>query len=422
MSWHVTDAIDERLSFMAEWHGGGWRLAELCRRYGVSRKAGYRLIGRFAAEGVDGLKDRSHARHHHPNATSAGALEAVLGARAEHPHWGPKKLKAWLERRAAGLAAPGVPAPGLVMPGLVMPGLVMPGLVVPAASTIGLILQRHGLTVRRRPRGRAVPSAGLSASDAANDVWAMDFKGWFRTGDGTRCDPLSLSDLGSRYLLRVQALDRPDAAHVWPVLDAAFREFGLPRAMRSDNGPPFASSGAGGLSTLAVQLIKAGVVPERIRPGKPQENGRHERMHRTLKQETASPPAASIAAQQRRFDAFRQEFNHERPHEALDQQTPADRFCASPRQYSGRLRSPEPDGADQVRKVRSNGEIRWAGQHVFISEALIGEPVGLIERDDGRHDILYGPILLGQLSHQGAFTKAKATHNKPPADVTHQPG
>lgn len=400
MSWRSSSVIDERLSFIVDWQSAEWPMAELCRRYGVSRKTGYKLVARFRAEGLSGLEDRSHARHHHPNATDAAMVETVLRARADHPHWGPKKLKAWLARKDLDL-------------------------VVPAASTIGTILKQHGLVVRRRRVSRARPSASLNTAHSANDVWGIDFKGWFRTGDGARCDPLSVSDLASRYLLRVQALDRPDGAHVWPVLDAAFREYGLPRVMRSDNGAPFASTGAGGLTALAVKLIKAGVMPERIRPGKPQENGRHERMHRTLKRETAQPPAASLAAQQRRFDAFRREFNQERPHEALGQQTPAEHFSPSPRRYSGRLREPDYEGADHVRKVHLKGDIKWRGERIFISEALVHEPVGMIEREDGSFDILYGPIVLGRLDHKGTFLKARTPltrHQSPDEPVTHQPG
>jgi putative transposase len=200
-------------------------------------------------------------------------------------------------------------------------------------------------------------------------------------------------------------VDRPDGEHVWPVLEAAFREYGLPRAIRSDNGPPFASTGAGGLSSLAVKLIKAGVRPERIRPGKPQQNGVHERMHLTVKRETASPPAPTLHAQQRRFDSFRRAFNEERPHEALDQETPAEHFQPSGRAYGGRLREPEYDKADQVRRVHLNGDIKWRGERVFVSTALIGEPIGMFETADGSHHLFFGPVLLGRLDRSGTFKK-----------------
>jgi putative transposase len=392
MAWKETHAMDERLRFIEEWREGMSSIAELCRRYGVSRKTGYKFIGRYLAEGADGLADRSCDPHHQPNAIAASIAMAVVELRGKHPSWGPKKLKAVLERSA-------------------------PLIAWPAQSTIGVVLDRHGLVRRRRLRRRvAPPPSPLGVAAAANDIWAIDFKGWFRTGDGERCDPLSLSDLHSRYVLRLQGLTKPDGEHVWPILDAAFREYGLPRRMRSDNGPPFASTSAGGLSRLAVKLIKAGVTPERIMPGKPQQNGRHERMHLTLKQETASPPAPSLAAQQRRFDAFRRIFNEERPHEALGQETPASHFQPPPRSYHGRLSEPDYPADHEVRRVRRKGEIKWAGGRVFLSEALIGEPVGIVETDAGLFEARYGPILLGRLDHSGNFTKGK-----PPRPVTNQP-
>lgn len=226
-------------------------------------------------------------------------------------------------------------------------------------------------------------ATALRSSVAPNDVWGIDFKGWFRTGDGRRCDPLSLSDLSTRLILRLQVVERMDTETVWRLLDAAFREYGLPLALRSDNGAPFASTGVGGPSRLAVRLIKAGVVPERIEPGRPQQNGRQERLHLTVQQETASPPAASLRAQQRRFDAFRREFNEERPHEALGQMPPARLYVPSLRSYSGRLREPQYEAAWEVRRVRSNGEIKWGGELLYISEALAGEPVGLEPIADG---------------------------------------
>jgi hypothetical protein len=253
----------------------------------------------------------------------------------------------------------------------------------------------------------------LRACERPNAVWGVDFKGWFVLGNGRRCDPLSLSDLASRYVLRLQVVERPDGAHVWPLLEAAFREFGLPEVIRSDNGPPFASTGVGGLSRLAVTLIKAGVTPERIAPGKPQQNGRHERLHRTVQEETARPPAFEARAQQRRFDAFRHRFNEERPHEALGLTPPAQHYHASPRAYHGRLRSPDYGSDQEVRRVRQNGEIKWRGALIFLSEALIGEPVGVAESEtDGTWSVRYGPVELGRIGPAGHFIKAGA-HSRP---------
>jgi hypothetical protein len=268
------------------------------------------------------------------------------------------------------------------------------------ASSIGDLFDREGLTVKRRLRRRSPPSSAPFADcAAANDVWCMDFKGWFLTGDGSHCEPLTLSDAHSRYLLRCQAVSRSDDAHVWPVLEAAFREFGLPGALRSDNGPPFASRGPGGLSKLSVKVIKAGVMPERIAPGKPQQNGRHERMHLTLLQDAADPPSRSLRAQRERLRAFQRIYNHERPHAALGNDTPAEHYAASARRFDGVLRAPDYGGDHTVRRVRTNGEIKWQGHTIYISAALIGEPIGLIEDADGDWAVSYGPIALGVIAH-----------------------
>ncbi len=218
---------------------------------------------------------------------------------------------------------------------------------------------------------------------AANDVWCTDFKGWFRTADGRRCDPFTLSDAHSRYLLRCQAVARP-----------------MPLAIRSDNGPPFASPGVGGLSRLAVWWIKLGIRPERIVAGKPQQNGRHERVHRTLNEETAAPPAGSLPAQQRRFDDFREVYNNQRPHEALGQQTPASVYQPSPRPYPNRIDDPSYGADVAVRHVRSNGQIKWAGELIFVGEALIGEPVGVVETEGGDWLVRYADVELGYIHPQ----------------------
>jgi transposase InsO family protein len=300
-----------------------------------------------------------------------------VAVRREHPSWGPVKVRAFLERRA-------------------------PRTAWPAASSIGQLFDREGLTVKRRLRRRSPPSsAPFAHCGAANDVWCIDFKGWFRTGDGARCEPLTLSDAYSRYLLRCQAMARTDTAHVWPVLEAAFREFGLPHRLRSDNGSPFASVGAGGLSRLAVKVIKAGVLPERIAPGKPQQNGRLERLHLTLLQDIAKPPARNLRAQLERLRRFQKLYNDERPHQALGNDTPAAHYAVSSRRFDGILREPSYGGDHAVRRVRHNGEIRWQGHTIYISAALIGEPVGLAENHNGGWTVSYGPIILGVIAHLG---------------------
>lgn len=383
MSWGARSVLDERTSFIADSLRGALPFAELCRRYGVSRRIGYKWLGRYAAEGPAGLHDRSRAPHHHPGAVSEEDAAAIVAVRVKYPHWGAKKIRAWLRDHRG--AQPW-----------------------PVESTISELLGRRGLVKHRRRRRATPPAPPLSACAAANDVWGVDFKGWFRTGDGRRCDPLSVSDLATRYVVRLQAFERIDGEEVWPVLEAAFREFGPPLVMRSDNGAPFASTAAGGLSRLAVRLIKAGIRPERIEPGRPQQNGRHERMHLTLKAETASPPAANLRQQQRRFDAFRRVFNEERPHEALGQTPPARHYHPPPRSYSGRPRAPDyPDG-EAVRRVRRNGEIKWRGELVFLSRVLVGEPVGLAPIADDHWRVHYGPVTLGLLMPEGRLETRKS--------------
>jgi putative transposase len=377
MVWKETCTMDERMRFVMAAVDNTEPFAMLCRRFGVSRKTGYKWLDRYGDEGVEGLKDHSRAPLHHPQALTVAIAERCLDVRREHPTWGPLKVRSWLERQE-------------------------PRTQWPASSTIGELFDREGLTVKRRLRRRSPPSsAPFGQCAAANDVWCIDFKGWFVTGDGQRCEPLTLSDAHSRYLLRCQVLRRGDADHVWPVLEAAFREFGLPQRLRSDNGPPFASCGAGGLSQLSVKLIKAGVVPERIAPGKPQQNGRLERLHLTLLQDAASPPARTLREQLRRLRKFQRIYNDERPHQALGNDTPAKHYTASPRAFDGVLREPSYGADHEVRRVRHNGEIRWHGATIYVSAALVGEPIGLSQNADGGWTASFGPVLLGIIAHRG---------------------
>jgi len=358
MGWKETCVVEERFKFIQDCRRELESFAELCRRYGVSRKTGYKWWQRYQAEGLDGLRDQSRASHAHPNEVLQEVAEEVLELRRQHPHWGPQKLRARLER-------------------------VAPEITWPAASTIGEMLQRAGLTVARKHRRKATPSQSpLSHATSANQVWSADFKGWFRCGDGSRCDPLTMTDGYSRFLLRCQAMTGMDERSAQAVMEAAFREYGLPEAMRTDNGEPFGSVGLAGLSRLAVWWIKLGIRPERIRPGKPQQNGRHERMHRSLKQATARPPAATLKGQQKAFDRFRQEYNWERPHEALEMQTPAELYVPSSRCYPSRLSEPEYPGDWEVRWIGACGNMRWR-KKIYVGKVLAGEALGLEPVGDG---------------------------------------
>jgi putative transposase len=373
--------MDERLAFVREALRREQTITTLCRAYGISRKTGYQVLGRYRTAGEPGLVPRSRAPHHSPQAVRPAVQAAILALRTAHPTWGPRKLQARLRRAH-------------------------PAESWPAASSIGALLQRMGRSCPRPAQRRGHPLAGppgpLTASEAPNDVWTIDFKGWFCTQDGERCDPLTLVDDMSRYLLRCVALRGGTAAQVQPWVERAFREYGLPAVLRSDNGTPFAMArGLVRLSRLAVWWLKLGIRPEQIEPARPDQNARHERLHRTLKEETASPPRRTRCAQQRAFDRFRGLYNHERPHEALAQQPPASLYTPSPRPYPARVASPEYGPPAVVRRVRGDGDIKWRGTHVFLSQALAGEPVGLEEVADGCWRVSFGPLSLGCL-HAGA--------------------
>ena len=363
--------MKERSRFVVEQESGRYAMAELCRIFGISRTTGYKWVARYEAEGPPWLQDRSRAPRCHPNAVPAEVEAVILETRDAYPTWGPKKLRAWLQAHR--------PEEGW-----------------PAGSTIGEILERHGLTVPRKKRRRTPPyTEPFAACDGPNAVWCIDFKGWFRTGDGVRCDPLTISDAYSRYVLRCQALSDTFCETVRRLCEAAFREFGLPWAIRTDNGSPFASRGIAGLSRLSVWWLRLGIVPERIDAGHPEQNGRHERMHRTLKTETASPPAPTVRGQQRAFDRWRVCFNQERPHEALGMRTPAEVYTPSLRPYPDRLPPVEYPAGLVVRMVQKRGEFYWFGHSVFLGEAFCHEPIGL-EPLDGRYWLVYyATVLLG---------------------------
>lgn len=384
MSWNETCVMDQRMSFVSACLESNESISELCRHFGISRTAGHKWLNRYKREGASGLLDRSRAPHSNPHAIDEDTIAAVVAVRHLYPTWGPRKVRAYLMDRH-------------------------PEESWPAASTIGNLFDRAGLTRPRKLRRRTPPrSVPFRMVQAPNDTWCVDFKGWFLTGDGTHVEPLTLTDAHIRYLIACEPVGRGDTSHVWPILERAFREHGLPHMMRSDNGPPFASRSVAGLSRMAVKLIKAGVLPERIAPGKPQQNGRHERMHLTLLQDTASPPARSLAEQIQRFTHFVDIYNHERPHEALGQVPPARVHEPSSRSYDGVLRSPDYEDNAEIRRVRRSGEIKWQGQLIFVSEVLIGEPVGLYRIGEDVWLVKYGPIVLGTIKGKGKLTKIKA--------------
>jgi putative transposase len=356
MPWENHTVLEQRFRFIDDWNSGAWNVAELCRFYGVSRQTGYKWIARYAAEGGEGLWDLSRAPHEHPNAVGEVMEDLVIGTRREHGLWGARKIHAWLEREYGCEE-------------------------VPARSTVGAILSRNGLTVPRKRVRRSRPgSAPLSHADRANRLWCVDFKGWFRTGDGRRMDPLTITDAYSRFLLRCQALKGETYEYCKPVMEATFREYGLPEGMRSDNGAPSGSNGESGLTGLSVWWIKLGIRPERIEP--------------------AMPAAANWRQQQKRFEAFREEYNEIRPHEALGQVAPRKYYQPSVRVYPERLPevSYEPDW--EVRRVSPGGQIRWGGESVFVSHALSGELVGLEQEEEEQWRVWFSFYEVGLLDEK----------------------
>jgi len=372
MPWMEVLPMDEKARFLADVITGLDSVAELCRRHGISRKTGYKWIGRVEREGRAGLSERSRRPKSASELTAPHVVEALLGARGRHPTWGAKKLLAHVARKH-------------------------PRWTLPAKSTAHDILKRNGLipTPRRRRRP-AHPGRPLSGFTEPNRIWTADFKGQFKTGDGVYCYPLTIQDGYSRFLLECKGLLGPTLDATKRVFKRVFSTYGLPERIRTDNGTPFASMALGRLSRLSAWWVRLGITPELIEPGKPQQNGRHERMHRTLKAQTARPPAASLRAQQRRFDAFRTEFNRERPHEALRMKVPTELYRPSDRPYPSHLKPFVYPGHYEVRKVSSNGGVRWNAQWLWVSQILGGHYIGLEEVDHEAWDIYFGPILLGR--------------------------
>lgn len=371
MPWKETGPMDQKIQLVAAWLSGRYTKATLARRFGISRKTVYKWIDRYTRWGEAGLSDCSRAPHSHPNTTSTQVVDEILRVKLRYPHWGPVKIGDYLNFN-------------------------QPHREWPAPSTIGSILKRHGQVKSRTSRPHTPPhSQPLSHCVYPNDVWSADFKGQFRLGNHRWCYPLTISDNASRYLLVCQGMYRPTAQGVWSPFERVFREYGLPLAMRTDNGIPFASTALGALTRLSIWFIKLGISPERIAPGKPQQNGRHERMHRTLKAE--APAQGDLSAQQRAFNRFRREYNNERPHDSLNGVPPYHVYHCSDRQYPNRLPTVEYDTTCQVRRVRSNGEIKWRGKFIYVSEALRGEPIGLQQVEHNRWQVYFAHYPIGVL-------------------------
>jgi putative transposase len=376
MPWLETSPVEQRERFIRDHRLDLYAMTELCARYGVSRKTGYKWLTRYDDGGRTGLRDRSRAPHHCPRRIPRAVAAVICGARRQHPSWGPAKLLAWLLPR-------------------------QPGVEWPAVSTAGDLLARRGLVKkRRRRRHYQHPGVVAPTTTEPNDLWTADFKGHFRTRDGLYCYPLTIADQHTRYLLACHGLLCTKGHGVRPVFDRLFREYGLPHAIRTDNGVPFATTGIHGLSQLNVWWLRLGIQHQRILPAHPQQNGAHERMHKTLKGEACRPPRETLATQQRAFNAFRRLYNDERPHEALQDRPPAALYRPSPRVYSGALPPVEYPAHFIVKRVTNAGTIRLRKRLLFLATALKQHPVGLEEVDDGIWSIHFCHVLLGRVDER----------------------
>lgn len=375
MPWMETDAVAQREQFLRDVRLAVYPVTELCARYGISRKTGYKWLARFAEGGALALADRSRAPHHCPHRIARATATLICAARRAHPTWGPQKLLDWLAARH-------------------------PGFMRPAISTAGDLLARRGLVKRRRRRRYAHPGVVPPLTTAPNDLWTTDFKGHFRTRDGVYCYPLTVADQHTRYLLACHALPSTRTVGVRPVFERLFREHGLPRAIRTDNGVPFANHGLHGLTHLNVWWLRLGIQHQRIRPAQPQENGAHERMHKTLKYDATRPPRAHLAAQHRALQAFRRVYNEERPHQALGGRPPAALYERSARPYPNRLAPIAYPGHFVVRRVVNGGQIFFKKRLLFISKALEEQPLGLEEIADGVWAIHFCQARLGHVDER----------------------
>ena len=394
MPWTESRPMDSRLIFIAACLAPDGPMEQICLRHGISRKTGYKWLSRYKQAGAAGLADLSPARHTMAHAIDPAIAASILRLRERHPTWGPRKLLTRLTQDC--------PETGW-----------------PAASTVGDLLRRTAVSKPRKRRSGEPRTTALTDPLGPNDCWAADFKGWFRTGDGVRCEPLTVSDGFSRYLLVCQPVAQVTAVAVRPILTRLFQAHGLPQALRTDNGSPFARrDGLGGLTQLSVWLLKLNIWLERIAPGCPQQNGRHERMHRVLKEDTASPPAATLALQQDRLDRWRVEYNTDRPHEALGQRCPAALYAPSTRAYPATIEDWVYPADHHVRLVIGDGHIKWRDATVYLSSALRGERVGVAQRDDGDWAVRFRGFDLAVLPDNGDAMRRCGLSRTPLHSVT----
>lgn len=384
-----TDKTKQRLAFVLAFKTGQWSKAELCERFGITRPTGYLWLGRYEVEGLSGLEDLSRRPLEPANRTEPEVEARIVAARKTYG-WGAKKLLQVLGRQS-------------------------PEIAWPARSTMNDILDRHGLLRKQRGRRKWLhPGAAPLVTERPNQVWPADFKGHFKTRDGVYCYPLTVTDHFSRKLLVCRGLHSVQTVGAKPVFERIFREVGLPEAMRTDNGAPFASTGIHGLCELNVWWMQLGIVHQRIRPASPQENGQHERMHKDLKHETTRPPSTNLRAQQRAFDRFRHRYNDERPHEAIGGALPSELWTPSPREMPDRIAPPEYSGHLEVRRVSNCGTFRLNSRQPFLSNALADQHIGLEEINDGIWNIIYYKTLLGRIDERDGAITGNVSVKTPP--------
>jgi putative transposase len=375
MPWKETTHMEEQKRFVVLAQTGRFSMTDLCEQFGISRKTGYKHLERYAQNGMKGMEPRSHRPHSFPQRTDEAVEKLILAERRLHRTWGPKKLQRVLEVKHD------IESP-------------------PACSTIGEILRRHGMSVprRRRPGAFSALNDGLTQPTQPNHVWTVDFKGWFTLGNGQRCDPLTVCDRYSHYVLACQARENQQFKGTLRAFQNLMRQVGLPEVIRVDHGSPFASIGLGRLSSLSIWWIEQGIEVEFTRPASPQDNGSHERMHRDLKAETTQPPSANIAAQQRRFERWRHTYNHERPHESLDQQFPSEFYQPSERRLNENDKPIVYPVHYEVKLVSESGHVAHEGKNYYVGEAFAGKPVGLHLNDEGKTELHFANLHLGNLA------------------------
>lgn len=371
MAWRQVKVFKQKCLFIKDCESKKSNFASLCRHYGISRPTGYKWLDRHARLGIEGLKELDRTPFNSPTETCEEKVKSILSVKYKFSTWGPVKVLKYLQKN-------------------------FPDIQWPSETTVENILKKNGLVSKRKRINRVAQRLDpLGECHASNDIWCFDFKGSWLTNEKEKCEPFTLMDAQSRFLLCCENLKLNDNIHVWAIFERLFREYGLPLRVRSDNGPPFATVGAGRLSRVSINLIKAGVMPEWIDPGEPQQNGRHERMHRTLKQECVDP-SLSLKEQLKKLDEFTYHYNFVRPHAAIEHKCPGDIYVPSSRQWNGLLRSPEYPKEYKIGNVQSCGKMSWKGEHVYVGRVFEGEPIG-IKVEEEILKAYYGPIFLGNI-------------------------